>query len=82
MNNNSTSFLEEKLSNILRPVSPNPEFLNSLKTKLTHAPSVVIEASKKSIGLIAIGAGLLAGVLTVGIINLIKKSKSDPSRSG
>lgn len=82
MNNNSTSILEEKLSNILRPVSPNPEFLNSLKSKLTHAPSIVLESSKKSIGLIVIGAGLVAGALTIGIINLIKKSKSDPSHSG
>ena len=82
MNNYSNSFLEDKLSRLIKPVSPNPEFLNSLKTKLTHAPAVVLETSKKSIGLIAIGAGLLAGVLTIGLINLIKKSKSDPSHSG
>ncbi|KAF0111505.1 MAG: Uncharacterized protein FD147_856 [Chloroflexi bacterium] len=73
MNNKSFFNLEEKLYNMLKPVRPDPVFIDSLKTKLSHTPSVILESSKKNIGLLVVGAGLFAGALTLWILTYIKK---------
>lgn len=55
--------LEDRLSNVLRPVTPDPVFVDSLKLKLSRTPSVLLEQSKKHFGLAAILFGLVAGLL-------------------
>lgn len=75
MENSSYYNLEQKLKNMLKPVRPNPEFLNTLRSKLSHTPSILLESSKKNIGLLVVGAGLFAGALTLWIIGRIKKLK-------
>ena len=80
MNSNSYFNLEQKLSKMLKPVTPNPVFLHTLKNKLARTPSIMIESSKKRIGLIAVGAGLIAGALAVWVINTIKKSKDEAQK--
>ena len=72
---NSTLNLENKLSNLLRPVKPNPVFLNTLKANLSHKSSIILESSKKKVSILVIGAGLFAGALAVWLIGRIKKSK-------
>jgi hypothetical protein len=73
MNGKGMFGLEEKLSNMLKPVTPDPVFLNSLKTKLAKTPAVLIENSKRRMGLLVIGAGLFAGALTVWVISKLNK---------
>jgi hypothetical protein len=75
VNNESYFNLETKLSKMLKPVRPNPEFLNTLKNKLTHTPSILLESSKKNLGLLIFGAGLFAGALAFWIIGQTKKLK-------
>lgn len=75
MNNNSLFNLEEKLSNMLKPVTPDPAFLNTLKTKLAHTPTILLETSKKNVGLLVLGVGLFAGALTLWVLNRMKKLK-------
>ncbi len=75
MTRNPNINLEQKLANMLKPVTPSPEFINSLKTKLTYTPSVIMETSKKNVGLVLFGAGLFAGAAIFGIIHFIKRLK-------
>ncbi len=72
---NSTLNLENKLSNLLKPVKPNPIFLKTLKANLSHKSSIILETSKKKVSILVIGAGLFAGALAVWLIGRIKKSK-------
>ena len=72
---NSTLNLETKLSSLLKPVKPNPEFLNTLKANLSHRSSIILETSKKKVSILVIGAGLFAGALAVWLIGRLKKSK-------
>lgn len=74
MNNKGMLGLEEKLSSMLKPVMPDPVFMNNLKTKLARTPSILIEKSKRRVGLMVVGAGLFAGALTVWIIGRLKKN--------
>ena len=73
MNNKSMFGLEEKLSSMLKPVRPDPVFLNSLKNRLAKTPSILIQNSKRRFGLLVVGAGLFAGALTVWIIGRLTK---------
>jgi hypothetical protein len=75
MNNNPFSKLEEKLTNVLKPVRPDPVFIDSLKTRLSHTPSIILESSKKRFGIIVVGAGLFAGAITLWIVGKLKKLK-------
>ncbi len=72
-NNKSMFGLEEKLSSMLKPVMPDPVFMSNLKTKLAKTPAVLIEKSKRRMGLMVVGAGLFAGALTIWIIGKLKK---------
>jgi hypothetical protein len=73
--NDSTLNLEAKLSRMLKPVRPNPVFLKTLKTKLSHRSSIILESSKKKVSILVIGAGLFAGALAVWLIGRISKPK-------
>lgn len=64
--------LEEKLAGALRPVRPDPVFVEALKLKLTRTPAVIVESGKSHVGLLAIGLGLLAGSLIFWIIRRFK----------
>ncbi len=73
MNNKGMFGLEEKLSSMLKPVMPDPVFMGKLKTRLAKTPAILIEKSKRRMGVIVVGAGLFAGALTVWIISKLKK---------
>lgn len=75
MRNNSIFRLEEKLSSMIRPVKPDPEFMSTLRTKLSRTPSILVESSKKNIGLAIFGAGLFAGAFVFWIVSLLSKGK-------
>jgi hypothetical protein len=64
--------LENKLAESLRPVRPNPAFINSLKGKLTKGRTIILEHRDDYLGFVAIGLGLAIGAM---IIILAKRSK-------
>lgn len=61
--------LEDKLSSLIEPVTPNPEFIDSLKLRLTHTPVVFLESGKKRVGLLILAASLVTGAAIVWILN-------------
>ncbi len=65
--------LEDKLTNVLKPVKPDPVFVDALKFKLSRTPAVIMESGKTHIGILAIGAGLFAGVLAYWLYRQLSK---------
>ncbi len=65
--------LENKLREALRPVAPNPEFVNHLEYKLTKSSAVLLEDQKNKKVILLIGFGLFFGAL---LVWLLGKSKS------
>lgn len=65
--------LENKLTHLLKPVAPNPVFVETLKLRLSRTPAVILESGKRNVTLIAIGAGLFAGVLAYWIYRKFSK---------
>lgn len=65
--------LEEKLESLLKPVRPDPAFVNSLKMNLANTPAVMLERGKNYLGIITVGIGLLAGVVTFWLLKMLKK---------
>lgn len=59
--------LENRLTETLKPVSPNPAFIDSLKHKLASGSASTILERKPvdHYGYLAIGLGLFAGALIV-----------------
>ncbi|MCX6054815.1 MAG: hypothetical protein NTZ74_07875 [Chloroflexi bacterium] len=75
-NNNNIFKLEEKLAYLLKPVNPNPIFIDKLQNRLSRSPFIFLESSKKNVGLLIMGAGLFAGALTLWVISHIKKPRN------
>jgi len=60
--------LEERLSRLLKPVTPDPEFVDSLKIKLTRSPAVLIENGRRKLGLLAVSIGIFTGAFLVWLL--------------
>lgn len=65
---NSFWGLEDKLSSLLEPVTPDPEFVESLKMKLTRTPAVLVETGRRQLGLAAVGIGVFVGAILVWLL--------------
>ncbi len=59
------SMLEQRLFSALNPVQVNPEFVDSLKVRLTSAPGVTVERRTDLAAAVVIGLGLFTGVFAV-----------------
>lgn len=57
--------LENELRLSLNPVQPRMEFVNQLKTRLTHSPQVVLEIPHRMHQFVMMIGGILGGVLLV-----------------
>ncbi len=68
--------LESELSNMLQPVKPDNDFVNTLKGKLTRVPSIIVESTKKNSTLLIIGLGVVVGIAAVWLLG---RSKDDDS---
>jgi len=68
--------LESELSNMLRPVKPDNDFVDALKGKLTRMPSIVVETTRKNSRLLLVGLGVAVGIVAVWLLG---RSKSDES---
>jgi len=61
--------LESQLSQLLQPVTPDTDFVNALKTKLTQVPTIVVESTKKGSRFILLGIGIITGIITIWLID-------------
>lgn len=59
------SALEDRLFSALNPVQANPEFVDSLKVRLTRSPGVTVERRTDLAAAAVIGFGLFTGVFAV-----------------
>jgi hypothetical protein len=81
MNNNIKNYqlpslgnLESTLSRLLQPVKPDNDFVNTLKTKLTQVPTIVVDSTKRGSRLLFVGLGVIVGIAAIWLIG---KSKGD-----
>jgi hypothetical protein len=61
--------LELKLSQLIKPVMPDTEFVNSLKNKIISVPTIFVETTKKNTKLVAVGIGVMVSAIIVWLIN-------------
>jgi len=80
-NDNPFFGLEDKLARMLKPVKPDPVFLDTLKHKLAYTPTILVETSKKGLGLLILAVGLFSGALTIWLIGRAKKIKKLAQRN-
>ena len=77
LNNSETSRiifnLESRLAASLKPIRPDPVFLNTLKSKLSQGTSTFVETRSNHNGLILVGVGLAAGAIILWTLNKLKK---------
>jgi hypothetical protein len=71
------SNLESKLAQLLQPVRPNIEFVNTLKGKLTQVPSIVVENTKRGSKYLFVGLGVLMGIAAIWLIGKSNKEDSE-----
>lgn len=64
--------LEDRLNQVLKPVAPDPMFVDTLKFKLSRTPAVILESGKKHIGLMVVGIGLFTGALAYWIYRKLR----------
>lgn len=60
--------LESKLSQFIKPVMPDADFVNSLKNKITNVPTIFVESTKKNTKLLFVGIGVLVSAILVWVI--------------
>jgi hypothetical protein len=64
--------LENHLASSLKPVSPDPRFIDSLKHKLSTGSATIIEHRQDYFGVLALGLGLAAGALILWMLRRLK----------
>ena len=69
--------LEKKLSQLITPVMPDTEFVNSLKNKITNAPTIFVETTKKNSRLVAVGIGVMVSTIIVWLIRQISSHRRE-----
>lgn len=65
--------LESSLGNILKPVSPNPDFVKKLGYRISHPPTITLERRTGMKAFALISFGLFSGVLITWILVTIYK---------
>jgi LPXTG-motif cell wall-anchored protein len=59
----NTWWLEQQLVKVLKPVTPDPVFVDTLKLKLSRTPTVILETGQKQFWILILGLGLFTGTL-------------------
>ena len=70
--NNQGWGIEERVSILLKPVTPDPAFIHSLKARLNRTPELMLETSRKQINLLTVALGLVTGALLLWLIRRFK----------
>jgi len=73
-NSEFSHFMENKLKEVLHPVSPNPDFVYNLENKLTRSSSVLLEEQKNKEVIALIGVGLFFGALLIWLLLKVRSS--------
>jgi hypothetical protein len=63
--------LENKLEKMLSLRQANPEFVTTLKHRLTSQPTIQVETRKRYKALLILAAALFSGVLIIFVISLL-----------
>lgn len=71
LRNANIGHLEIKLSQLIKPVMPDADFVNSLKNKITIVPTIFVETTKKNTKLVAVGIGVLVSAIIVWLIKML-----------
>ncbi len=66
---NALRGLEDRLSHFIQPVNPDPEFIDTLRSKITHPSTVFLETGKRRMGFLVIAAGLVTGALVIWLLS-------------
>lgn len=66
--------LEQQLKFSLRPVQPNPEFVNHLQHRLTSSPEMTVEREHKILGLLLVATSLFTGLILVLIMRHLRSA--------
>lgn len=74
---NTLNNLESKLSQLLQPVHPDMDFVNTLKTKITHVPSIMVETTRKGSKFLMMGIGVIVGAIAIWLIGKFHSDKSE-----
>lgn len=69
--------IENQLSQFLQPVTPDTDFINTLKSKLIQVPTMVVESTKKGSKYLVVGLGIVVGIVTIWLISRSKKDDPD-----
>jgi len=67
--------LEKNLSQVLQPVKPDIEFINTLKTKLVQIPTIMVESTKKGSKILLVSLGVFVGIIIVWLLGNPKRKK-------
>lgn len=59
--NSDYSTIEEKLSNSLRPIKPDPQFISHLQSRLLRRRDITLDTRKKGVALMILTMGFFAG---------------------
>jgi hypothetical protein len=73
--NDRINSLEQDLERSLRPVQPNPEFVNRLHNRLVTPAAMVVESRRSpaySLGAFLVGIGLAVGLFLVWVIRQLR----------
>jgi len=65
--------LEYELQRRLKPITPNPAYIQRLKAQLYRVPRIVVENKPKFTGWVMILMGLFSSVLAIWIIRKISR---------
>jgi hypothetical protein len=60
--------LENSLGNILKPVSPNPDFVKKLGYRISHPSTITLERRTEMKAFALISFGLFSGVLIIWLL--------------
>ena len=65
---NRLTGIEDRLSSLLKPVTPDPDFIDSLKSRLTRTPELILETGRRQINFLTVTIGLATGALIYWVI--------------
>jgi hypothetical protein len=71
--------LETRLGNLLSLRQANPEFVQTLKTRLTYKPRITLEVRKKYKALWFCAVALFSGGLLVFVLSLLSDKSGKPT---
>jgi hypothetical protein len=68
---NELSEFEGQLGRLLSPRQANPEFVQTLKKRLTTNPQITLETRRKYKTIIVLSAALFSGALIIFVLSLL-----------